>query len=319
MKEAFVETGHDSSKVMLLGVNIKDSPITTTNLVSKQLPPDHVDIKDSTSTNSLQSKQLQPDQNRELDVVHQSHAHALKRIKRGKGEQWTEEEHRGFLVGLKKFGKGKWIKISKEFVPTRTPTQIGSHAQKYFVRQSAAKKNKSFVSMLDISLTDEELASENSQVPPRKKHRGKTSSKASSSISQELEFVNIDEEPSTEATTPSQNVNQIPHEGLNVPQLAQFPPGLGPIYGAPYQATTQYQNANQFPHDSLNIPPFAQLPLLYGAPPYCGIPYQVGPNNVMLPMMHFGYQNENQRNFPVVLVISHPTLQLAYPSHSEQL
>jgi hypothetical protein len=55
MKEAFVETGHDSSKVMLLGVNIKDSPITTTNLVSKQLPPDHVDIKNSpsTSTNSL--------------------------------------------------------------------------------------------------------------------------------------------------------------------------------------------------------------------------------------------------------------------------
>ncbi len=87
MKEAFVETGHDSSKVMLLGVNIKDSPITTTNLVSKQLPPDHVDIKNSpsTSTNSLHSKQLPPDHNRELDVVHHCHAHALKRIKRGKG------------------------------------------------------------------------------------------------------------------------------------------------------------------------------------------------------------------------------------------
>ena len=87
MKEAFVETGHDSSKVMLLGVNIKDSPITTTNLVSKQLPPNHVDIKNSpsTSTNSLQSKQLPPDHNRELDVIHHSHAPALKRIKRGKG------------------------------------------------------------------------------------------------------------------------------------------------------------------------------------------------------------------------------------------
>ena len=88
MKEAFVETGHDSSEVMLLGANIKDNPITTINYIqSKQLPPDHVDIKSSpsTSTNSLQSKQLQPDQNRELDVVHHSHAHALKRIKRGKG------------------------------------------------------------------------------------------------------------------------------------------------------------------------------------------------------------------------------------------
>ena len=87
MKDAFVETGHDSSKVMLFGVNIKDSPITTTNLESKQLPPDHVDVKNSlsTSTNYLLSKQLPPDHNGELDVVHHFHAHALKRIKRGKG------------------------------------------------------------------------------------------------------------------------------------------------------------------------------------------------------------------------------------------
>ena len=29
MTEAFVETGHDSSEVMLFGANIKDNPITT--------------------------------------------------------------------------------------------------------------------------------------------------------------------------------------------------------------------------------------------------------------------------------------------------
>ena len=88
MKEAFVETRHDSSEVMLFGANIKDSPITTTNYIqSKQLPPDHVDIKTSpsTSTNYFQSKQLPHDHNGELDVFHHSHAHALKRIKRGKG------------------------------------------------------------------------------------------------------------------------------------------------------------------------------------------------------------------------------------------
>ncbi len=56
MKKAFVEIGHDSSEVMLFGANIKDSPITATNYIqSKQLPPDHVDIKTnpSTSTNYL--------------------------------------------------------------------------------------------------------------------------------------------------------------------------------------------------------------------------------------------------------------------------
>ncbi|MED6162867.1 hypothetical protein PIB30_074496 [Stylosanthes scabra] len=59
---------------------------------------------------------------------------------RKKGLTWTEEEHRRFLIGLEKLGKGDWRGISRSFVRTRTPTQVASHAQKHFLR--LANNNK---------------------------------------------------------------------------------------------------------------------------------------------------------------------------------
>ncbi|KAK7385507.1 hypothetical protein VNO78_31229 [Psophocarpus tetragonolobus] len=70
---------------------------------------------------------------------------------RKKGVPWTEEEHKLFLLGLKKYGKGDWRNISRNFVITRTPTQVASHAQKYFIRQHSGGKDKRRASIHDIT------------------------------------------------------------------------------------------------------------------------------------------------------------------------
>ncbi|KAL1310334.1 hypothetical protein HN51_052970 [Arachis hypogaea] len=59
-----------------------------------------------------------------------------------KGLAWSEEEHRIFLEGLEKLGKGNWRGISRCFVRTRTPTQVASHAQKYFLRRNTFRSRK---------------------------------------------------------------------------------------------------------------------------------------------------------------------------------
>ena len=66
-----------------------------------------------------------------------------------------------FLLGLKKYGKGDWRNISRNFVITRTPTQVASHAQKYFIRQLSGGKDKRRASIHDITtvnLTDNRTA-----------------------------------------------------------------------------------------------------------------------------------------------------------------
>ncbi|VFQ99563.1 unnamed protein product [Cuscuta campestris] len=69
-----------------------------------------------------------------------------------KGSTWSEEEHRAFLVGLEKLGKGDWRGISRTYVPSRTPTQVASHAQKYFIRISCLDKKKRRTSVFDMPL-----------------------------------------------------------------------------------------------------------------------------------------------------------------------
>ncbi|CAN7040409.1 hypothetical protein BRARA_B01892 [Brassica rapa] len=81
------------------------------------------------------------------DVVHAS----VRNRERKRGTPWTEEEHRLFLTGLHTVGKGDWRGISRNFVKTRTPTQVASHAQKYFLRRTNQNRRRRRSSLFDIT------------------------------------------------------------------------------------------------------------------------------------------------------------------------
>ncbi|GAB4852753.1 hypothetical protein Ancab_016962 [Ancistrocladus abbreviatus] len=89
---------------------------------------------------------------------------------RRKGVPWTEEEHRTFLAGLAKLGKGDWRGISKNFVTTRTPTQVASHAQKYFLRQTSLDKKKRRSSLFDMVEISKSTLPTTETAPPPPQH-----------------------------------------------------------------------------------------------------------------------------------------------------
>ncbi|KAK4761599.1 hypothetical protein SAY87_029483 [Trapa incisa] len=74
--------------------------------------------------------------------------------RRKKGEPWTQEEHRLFLLGLQKLGKGDWRGISRNYVISRTPIQVASHAQKYYMRHSCNSRRKRRSSLFDMVIDE---------------------------------------------------------------------------------------------------------------------------------------------------------------------
>ncbi|XWS16293.1 hypothetical protein CRYUN_Cryun34aG0072600 [Craigia yunnanensis] len=92
-----------------------------------------------------------------------AHASTNRRGEKKKGVPWTEQEHRLFLIGLQKLGKGDWRGIARNFVMSRTPTQVASHAQKYFIRHSNVTRRRRRSSLFDM--VPDDMATDTPTVP----------------------------------------------------------------------------------------------------------------------------------------------------------
>ncbi|EYU23843.1 hypothetical protein ABFS83_14G308100 [Erythranthe nasuta] len=67
-----------------------------------------------------------------------------------RGIPWSVKQHRQFLEGLEKYGKGDWKSIARNCVAGKTNSQVASHAQKYFKRLKLGSKKGKRPSINDI-------------------------------------------------------------------------------------------------------------------------------------------------------------------------
>ncbi|XP_076957516.1 transcription factor MYB1R1-like [Bidens hawaiensis] len=136
-----------AGEIMLFGVRVKVDPmrksVSMNNLSQYEQPPAISNNLDVSATAAADTGYASAD-----DAV-RTQSNGGRERKRG--IPWTEDEHKLFLLGLQKVGKGDWRGISRNFVKTRTPTQVASHAQKYFLRRTNLNRRRRRSSLFDIT------------------------------------------------------------------------------------------------------------------------------------------------------------------------
>ncbi|CAK9184733.1 unnamed protein product [Ilex paraguariensis] len=142
-----VNGGAGGGEILLFGVRVKVDPMR------KSVSMNNLSQYEQPNYNSNESS------NAAADIAAAGYASADEAVnrhssggrERKRGVPWTEEEHKLFLLGLQKVGKGDWRGISRNFVKTRTPTQVASHAQKYFLRRNNLNRRRRRSSLFDIT------------------------------------------------------------------------------------------------------------------------------------------------------------------------
>ncbi|XP_019197320.1 PREDICTED: transcription factor MYB1R1-like isoform X2 [Ipomoea nil] len=149
--DSAVDGAGGAAEIMLFGVRVKVDPMrksVSLNNLSQYEQPNNTNKNNESAKNSPPPPPADEGYASADDaVLHQPSSGR----ERKRGVPWTEEEHKLFLLGLQKVGKGDWRGISRNFVKTRTPTQVASHAQKYFLRRSNLNRRRRRSSLFDIT------------------------------------------------------------------------------------------------------------------------------------------------------------------------
>ncbi|WRX26101.1 SANT/Myb domain - like 10 [Theobroma cacao] len=184
------------------------------------------------------------------------------------GVPWTEEEHRLFLIGLQKLGKGDWRGIARNFVMSRTPTQVASHAQKYFIRQSNVTRRKRRSSLFDM--VPDDMATDTPPVPE--------------------DQVLL---PSSQVEE-ADNANSIP--SLNLSLNSEFEHGEAASQETVQETEETMMGSSEF------------TPMIHGfLPPYLPVPYPFWPPNPTPPHEEKGVEaSQHQVLKPIPLLPKEP-------------
>ncbi|KAL8118673.1 transcription factor MYBS3 [Apium graveolens] len=169
-------SGPTSSGVRLFGVRLTDGSIIKKSASMGNLSALHYHSSSSAAASpnppaspradAFRDPNCVPDEYLSDDPGHASCSTNRRVEQRKKGTPWTVGEHRMFLLGLQKLGKGDWRGISRNFVVSRTPTQVASHAQKYFIRQTNSTRRKRRSSLFDMMTDTPPVVEEEFVLPP---------------------------------------------------------------------------------------------------------------------------------------------------------